>query len=254
MAVQMHRNMVPRTTIERFKFTRYESLDEPMSPPITPTTPVSPKEYDIQLATSADKEDILIFLREFFFKDEPLNNYLGLISEDRPRCIDLEEYCTKELDNGLNLKAVHNGKIIGLSLNGILERGYLDKEDDYKVTDPKFSKIIRLLDRVGKESDIFARFPEFDKTVTVKILSVNGAYRGQGIAKELVNKTRELGKQYGAGFMAVDCTSHFTALALRKLGFELHYSLKYADHKENGQVVFKPEKPHEAVTVYVQKF
>lgn len=65
--------------------------------------------------------------------------------------------------------------------------------------------------------------------------------------------SREIAKEVGAGFVTVDCTSHFTALALKKLGFELHYSLKYAEHKENGQVVFKPEPPHEACTVYVQK-
>ena len=62
-----------------------------------------------------------------------------------------------------------------------------------------------------------------------------------------------MGKEFGAGFMTVDCTSHFTALALRKLGFELHYSLNYSEHLENGEVVFEPELPHEACTVYVQK-
>ncbi|KAF7271333.1 hypothetical protein GWI33_015777 [Rhynchophorus ferrugineus] len=224
-----------------------------MSPPITPTTPVSPKEYDIQVATVEDKEEILNFLRKFFFKDEPLNKFLGLIDEKTPTCLDLEDFSTKEIDNNLNLKAVHNGKIIGISLNGLLKRGYLEEEDDLHITDPKFVKIVRLLERVSKESDVFARFPDSDTAVTVKILSVNDAYRGQGIARELVNKTRELAKQIGAGFITVDCTSHFTALAVKKLGFELHYKLNYADHKENDEVVFKPELPHEAVTVYVQK-
>ncbi|KAH1019877.1 hypothetical protein HUJ04_009628 [Dendroctonus ponderosae] len=255
MAMHMPRNYPKRPPIERFKFTRYESIDTgAMTPPITPTTPVSPKEYDIVLAGEKDREDVLNFLRQFFFKDEPLNKFLGLISEQTPRCFDLEAFATKELDNELNLKAVHNGKTIGICLNGLIKRGYLDKGDDgLKITDQKFSKIVRLLDRVAAESDVFSRFPDCDKAMTVKILSVDGAYRGQGIAKELMNKTRELAKELGTGFMTVECTSHFTALALKKLGFELHYALKYADHKENGKTVFQPEPPYEACTVYVQK-
>ncbi|XP_050299236.1 arylalkylamine N-acetyltransferase 1-like isoform X2 [Anthonomus grandis grandis] len=219
-----------------------------------PTTPVSPKEYDIVVTTASDKEDILNFLREFFFRDEPLNKYLDLINENNPRCKDLEYFSTKNIDNGLNLKAIHNGKIIGVCLNDLLKRGYLqDPPDEHEITDPKFSKIVRMLGKVEVESDIFSKFPDSDTAMTTKILTVNNAYRGQGIAKELLNKTREMAKELGAGFMSVDCTSHFTALALKKLGFECIYTLRYADHKENGEVVFKPEPPHESVTVYVQK-
>ncbi|CAG9762252.1 unnamed protein product [Ceutorhynchus assimilis] len=258
MAVHMPRNFLSRKrapVIERFKFSRYESIDvESMSPPITPTTPVSPKEYDILVATNDDQEDILNFLRTFFYKDEPLNKNLGLISNETPRCKDLEKFSTKDIGNGLNLKAVHNGKLIGVCLNGILERGFLDKDDDFEITDRKFSKIVALLDKVDRDADVFAKFPASAKAVSVKIISVDGAYRGQGIAKELVNKTRDLAKEIGAEFMAVVCTSHFTALALKKLGFELHYTQNYADYKdENGQVVFNPEPPHAACTVYVQK-
>lgn len=53
--------------------------------------------------------------------------------------------------------------------------------------------------------------------------------------------------------MTVDCTSAFTALALKRLGFHEVYALNYADYKPDGEVVFVPEAPHKAVTVYVQK-
>lgn len=224
-----------------------------MAPTITPSSPIHPKKYDILPATVDDKEEIVHLLREFFYKDEPLNKYTGIVSEEKPVCQDLEDFCIHDLHNGLNLKAVYDGKIIGVSLNSLLEKGYLDEEDDFKVTDPIFSKIYSLLGQVGQDSNVFARFPDCDKAMTVKIISVNRAFRGQGIAKELMNKTRDMARDLGCGFITVDCTSHFTALALKKLGFELHYSLKYSDYKENGEAVFKPEPPHEAVTVYVQK-
>lgn len=224
-----------------------------MSCPSTPSTPTSPIDYEIHIATEEDREPILNFLQTFFFRDEPLNSYLNLINEENPRCIDLENFSLKELNNGVNLKAVHNGKIIGVSLNGVLERGWLNNDDSYKCDDEKFSIILALLDRVARESDPFKKYPDCDKAMTVKILSVDGAYRGKGIAKELMAKTRELAKEHGCGFMTVDCTSHFTACALKKLGFELHYSLKYSDYKVNGEVVLKPASPHVAVTVYTQR-
>lgn len=161
-----------------------------MSCPSTPSTPTSPIDYEIQIATEADKESILEFLQTFFFKDEPLNSYLKLITDEHPRCIDLEKFSLKEINNGLNLKAVHNGKIIGVSLNGILERRWIDKSDSFKCDDDKFSIILGLLDRVARESDPFKKYPGCDKAMTVKILSVDGAYRGKGIAKELMAKTR----------------------------------------------------------------
>lgn len=64
---------------------------------------------------------------------------------------------------------------------------------------------------------------------------------------------RELARELGCGLMTADCTSHFTAKALKKLGFDCIYTLNYADYKVNGEVVFKPEPPHAAVTVYAQK-
>lgn len=161
-----------------------------MSCPSTPSTPTSPIDYEIQIATEEDREPIRNFLQTFFFRDEPLNSYLKLITDENPRCLDLENFSLKEINNGLNLKAVYNGKIIGVSLNGILEKGWVDKCDPFKCEDEKFNIILGLLDHVAKESDPFKKYLDCDKAMTVKILSVDGAYRGKGIAKELMAKTR----------------------------------------------------------------
>lgn len=63
---------------------------------------------------------------------------------------------------------------------------------------------------------------------------------------------REIGKERRYGFIKVLATSHYTALALEKLGFQLIYTLEYKDYKVDGEVVFEPEPPHEAIKVYVQ--
>ncbi|RZB38781.1 dopamine N acetyltransferase, partial [Asbolus verrucosus] len=225
-----------------------------VSTPSTPSTPCSPPAdpYDIEVIDDGDKEEVLQFLRTFFIRDEPLNFSLGLL-EGRATCAELEDYSIKDLNSGLNLKAVSNGKIIGVCLNGILNKGYVDEIEEACCEDKKFAKILKLLDHVAVQSNIFSHFPEIDKAMTVKILSVDSSWRGRGIAKDLMNRTRELARELGCGIMTVDCTSHFTARALKKLGFECIYSLKYEDYKINGEVVFTPEKPHAAVTVYTQR-
>lgn len=51
----------------------------------------------------------------------------------------------------------------------------------------------------------------------------------------------------------VDCTSHYSAKATARLGFQCVYTLKYADYCEDGKPVFVPEPPHNEVKVYVQR-
>lgn len=64
---------------------------------------------------------------------------------------------------------------------------------------------------------------------------------------------RELARQKGCGFITVDCTSHYTACAAKKLGFKLHYTLNYEDYKVDGKTVFRPAHPHKELTVYTQR-
>ncbi|CAG9854165.1 unnamed protein product [Phyllotreta striolata] len=233
-----------------FQYESQISEDSAISGCSTPSTPTSPIDFDIKIATSADQEDVRQFLQKFFYKDEPLNLFLELITDEHPRCLDLERFTLKDLDSGVNLLAVQNGKLIGVCLNGILERG---AADDFECEDEKFSKIVKLLDYVAVESDPFKIYPGVNRGMIVKILSVDGSFRGKGIAKDLMVKTRELARQKGCGFITVDCSSYYTACAARKLGFKPHYTLNYEDYKVDGEVVFRPEAPHKALTVYTQR-
>ena len=51
----------------------------------------------------------------------------------------------------------------------------------------------------------------------------------------------------------IDCSSHISALAAKRLGFEKIHVLKYSDYKEGGKQVFNPPPPHYAVQVYIYK-
>ncbi|XP_074042780.1 arylalkylamine N-acetyltransferase 1-like isoform X2 [Leptinotarsa decemlineata] len=209
-----------------------------------------PFEFEIKEAKTEDRERILQFLRIFFFKDEPCNAYLKVVTEENPINEDLETFSMNGFDNGLSLLAIHEGKLIGVCLNAILEKG---QKKSMKCKDEKFSKILNLFNYVGSQVNIFDKYPECDRGVAIGIVSVDESYRGKGIAKKLMEKTRQIGKERGCGFITVDCTSHFTACAVKRLGFELYYSLNYEDYKVDGQVVLKPQEPHRAFTVYTKK-
>jgi len=50
----------------------------------------------------------------------------------------------------------------------------------------------------------------------------------------------------------VECSSHFSASAAEKLGFQCIYSLYYEEYKnEKGEVIFNPLPPHKQFKVYV---
>lgn len=64
--------------------------------------------------------------------------------------------------------------------------------------------------------------------------------------------SRELALEMGCQMIYVECTSHFSAKAVERLGFQCIYSLAYTDHvNEQGEVVFKTHSPHRRAKVYV---
>ena len=84
----------------------------------------------------------------------------------------------------------------GVILNGVLHDG--DIEQALKKlelsNDEGYKKIFRLLYSENLKVNLFKRF-NISKIFDLRILSVDGNYRGQGIAKNLVRKSEELAKE-----------------------------------------------------------
>lgn len=83
------------------------------------------------------------------------------------------------------------GKIIGVILNGSQEPGHLQEMESFAdaCPHPRFRKILQLLAAVDRASDVFGKFPDVDKLVEVRIVSVDSEMRGRGIAKALLEKS-----------------------------------------------------------------
>ena len=68
------------------------------------------------------KANISQFSR-FFFRDEPMNQAINLLETPTSRCLELEEYATSCLDQGVSLAAVDdNGEFVGIVINAIVHR------------------------------------------------------------------------------------------------------------------------------------
>ncbi|CAH1105016.1 unnamed protein product [Psylliodes chrysocephalus] len=209
-------------------------------------------EVMIRTATETDKEPIRLFLRKFFFKDEPMNDSQQLITEENLVNEDLENFVFQSYGKGLDLVAEYEGKLVGVCLNGIIEKGP-DPEEFPCTPGNKFENIARLLEHVEKTVDYFTRYPDIDRFIAIQILSVDASVRGKGIAKKLANRTKELGRQHNAQLLVIECSSFYSAAVAKSLGFEQIFSMDYADYKKNGKDVIIPAPPHKSFTVYVSK-
>ncbi|KRT82323.1 Acetyltransferase [Oryctes borbonicus] len=203
-----------------------------------------------KLITTNEKEEVVEFLKKNFYADEPITRYIDVLGN--PNSVkSLSQFSTKSLGQNISLLTrSETGELVGICLNSIKAK---DDPEDEPITDPIFGKIAKLLGFAYEESKVFEKFPDIDRVLSVDIISVDREFQGHGIAKILMDKTRDLAREKGIKMIRVDCTSYFSARASEKLGMECVYELKYADYKEDGVQVFNPEPPHTGLKVYVQR-
>ena len=146
---------------------------------------------EIKFITDEDRPAVLNFLKQFFFRDEPLNESMNLVGDDGV-CLALEQFAMRSTVHAVSIMATDpSGKILGIALNNVKERGaQLEEETDLLVHDEKFEKITTLLEYVDRECDVFGQYPDIDKQLLIDIISVDSACRGQGIAQKLMERTR----------------------------------------------------------------
>ncbi|XP_028136692.1 arylalkylamine N-acetyltransferase 1 isoform X2 [Diabrotica virgifera virgifera] len=213
---------------------------------------VDKEDIKIRRARADEENAVRDRLRASFYKQEPTCASLGVVTEERPICPDLESYTLQYFNKGLNLIAEYNGRIVGVCLTALLEKDKYEFEE-YPVTDKKFEKILRMLEYAERKGDLFNRFPEVNKILSIVVLSVDASLRGKGIAKKLTNESKQLAKEHGAQMMFLECSSFFSAAVAKSLGYELIWSMDYENYKVNGEVVLKPAHPHKAVQLFVYK-
>ncbi|XP_075155956.1 arylalkylamine N-acetyltransferase-like 7 [Haematobia irritans] len=201
---------------------------------------------EYKLITEDRYDDVIRHLKENFFADEPLNKAAGLCQRGLGNR-DLEHHSLETLEDNLSLMAVtDNNEIAGVILNGILRPGDIEASQKKLELndDEKFKKIFRLLYTINLKEDMFQRF-DVDKIFDVRILSVDGRFRGQGIAKHLASHSEDIAREYGFKLMKTDATGIFSQKIFKSHGFEValeQYYNKYVD--ELSRPILNVESPH----------
>lgn len=114
-------------------------------------------------------------------------------------------------------------------------------------------EIHTLFEYVGQQHSTFKLYPDIDELLEAKMLSVNSNYRGYGIAGKLVDRTMQYMRDHQIKVIQIVCSSHFSALVCKKMGFKMVYALSYVDYKVNGGNPILPAAPHKAVQIFVQE-
>lgn len=150
----------------------------------------APTEFETRTASQHDQEGIFQHMSNFFFKDEPMCMCFGHEPDDI-FYEDLNNFVAEllqEPDNCLIL--LHKGALVGVALNTLQERDQPVQFTENTIKSRKFQHISNILEHVEKESKLFEKYPNCNKILTITMLSVDTSYRGQGLAKLLVDKTR----------------------------------------------------------------
>lgn len=82
-----------------------------------------PKGLTSRMIVPEDRERVLEFLRARFFRDEPLNMAVNLLEDENDTCAELEDYCTKSIEEGVSTVVVDkDDKLVAVGLNGLNKR------------------------------------------------------------------------------------------------------------------------------------
>ncbi|XP_014240023.1 uncharacterized protein LOC106661253 isoform X3 [Cimex lectularius] len=170
-------------------------------------------------------------------------------------CLDKREAISETLRNNVSVIAVEcsSGKLVGVSLNGVLYEKDLEKPMYFH--NKKLAKISEIIMDINKECDTFKRFC-VSEIFECRSLAVHKEYRGLGLGGKILKKSEKEAKKAGYKVMKTEATSTYTYKILRKLNHEVILEKKYSDfltyEKTLMDIEHLPEHTH--IRIMVKEF
>lgn len=207
--------------------------------------------FSVRVAEESDYDEILEFLREHFYKEEPLT----LAHVEPGHTKDDEEFTMSHIIYKTVLLAIDNesGKVVGAIIAGPVENANNSLESSELCKTKKFSDISKFLAYVEKKADVLGKF-NLEKAVHCHALGVHRDFRGNKIGQKLFESFFEHGKVLNYQLISVDCTSIFSMRICEQLNMDLVSSVSYDEYnKEIGEEIFKSIEPNTEIRTYVKK-
>jgi len=206
----------------------------------------------IRVAKSDDHDAVLNFIREHYYKEEPIT-----ISHPEPgHTVDDEIFSMSHIEHDTILMAFNNDndEIVGILIAGPIEEGDADAMlEDSKNSSKKWGDIMKFLAYIEKKADVLGKF-NVDKALHCHILTSHQKYRGNGIGQKLTEYCFENGRNMNYKLMSVDCTSVFTINIAERCGMECISTVTYDEYNEIlGERLFQPREPNLEIKTFVKK-
>ncbi|KAL7042231.1 hypothetical protein ACKWTF_001076 [Chironomus riparius] len=206
----------------------------------------------IRVAKSADHDAVLSFIREHYYKEEPIT-----ISHPEPgHTIDDEIFSMSHIEHDTILMAFNSdsNEIVGILIAGPIQAGDADTMlEDAKKSSKKWSDILKFLAFIEQKADVLGKF-NLDRALHCHILTSHQKYRGNGIGQKLFEYCFENGRDLNYKLMSVDCTSVFTIKIAERCGMECISTVRYDEYNEIlGECLFQPQEPNVEIKTFVKK-
>lgn len=116
---------------------------------------------------------------------------------------------------------------------------------------PNFRVEMEFLAHIDQQYNLWQEYPQHAHGLEAGVLSVHPAYRGQGVAKALTERTVSYARETGFPIILCHCSSAVSAKVCAIAGFKEVYRLAYEDYVVEGVRPLRPEEPHREFAVFV---
>lgn len=217
------------------------------------STLIENNDISYRIATIDDRDNILDFIRNHYYPEEPItigNEPKSQDSEDEQFSISVIPHGSTIIANDLN------GRIVGVLISGPIGPGeaaeMIEEAERCESNSRKWSEILRLLAYLEECANIYERY-NVTKALHIHVMGVDRQMRGKSIGCGLMIKCFEIAKSLGYPLVTVDCTSVFSIRIAEKLQMECIVELAYEDYKDkNGRQLFKPPSPHTHIKTFTK--
>lgn len=205
-----------------------------------------------RIADAGDKENILSFIREHYYPEEPIT--VG--NEPHQQSPEDEEFSMSTVQYGTTIIAIdtESNAIVGVILSSPIVPGDAEEmiEEAKVCKSKKWSEILLLLAHLEQKADVCARYG-VTRVLHMHVMGVDKRMRGHSIGVNLMQKCIENGKALGYPVASVDCTSVYSIKVAEKLHMDCISTVAYADYTDaNGKPIFRPPAPHTEIKTFVK--
>ncbi|XP_067002741.2 uncharacterized protein [Anabrus simplex] len=196
----------------------------------------------VQDVTDDLAEDVVAHMTEFFLRDEPLTSNVK-VRDDPVSLREIQSLWREMIKQRVALVALTNGDkgpvIAGCNVTGVVYKS--DKGKDTQYEGGPMKAVIAALEYICDNVDVFQRYG-VNEYMTALGLSVQPAYRGQGIGIELLRARFDLGRAVGLKLTVTVFTAIASQILAHRIGMEVLAEVSYKDYLQDGQVVFQNMK------------